>query len=427
MVDNGQYQGYLKGLREIGFSSENFFALREEIKRKSRILLLLSIIWLTIIGSLIVEIFYIAGVGALPSFLLLIFLYSVLVFQISILANKGLFKRLFNASKDFTKSLFLNIIISGLSLLPLAHIGNFAIIYLPIPVFILATINTKLMTDIVDRNPTGFVANILRAREVDLNDQKENLAYQLYDSLRMSYSLPASKTQLKIVDWPMINAMTVSGSGGDNLIILTRGAVEKLEYHELENVLAHEFSHIVNRDSELMTKLVIISGVALVLAWYLAFYLPNVLSNRSSGRRDDSDVDVLAIIISIVGIVFYILTPFIMSKIISETSKLREYLADMNAVRKTNYPPGMINALIKVAYDKSSKLTNKNEILGNIKAFFTSLRGYQRNRVPYSVKPLLFYSEIDSHPKIWQRIYLICWSTKTPLPPQFYDLKKRNI
>jgi len=406
MVMNKKDQKDLKGLKEIGFSSTNFFTLKAEIEFKSRLVRTLSVIWLTIIGSFIVGLLYIATGELGAAFSLLLLLYLYLIIETSIKTAR----KIFDTVGDLMKFIFLNTFIVGPFLLFLMLIGPLAIIFLPIPIFISTAINTGLLTGMVNRNPTGFVANILKAREPNLNDQKERLAYQLYDALRIGYGLPADKTQLKIVDWPIINAMAVSGSKGDNLIILTKGAVEKLEYHELENVLAHEFAHIANKDSELMTRFAIASGVALILAWYLAFYLPQILlGSGSSGRRKEGGGLVfLAIIAFIVGIIFYIATPFIMSKLASRASKLREYLADMTAVRKTNYPPGLISALVKVAYENSSEFIKKN-------------------RIPENIQALLFDTEIETHPRVWQRIYLICESTKAPLPPQFYELKEKNI
>jgi len=86
-----------------------------------------------------------------------------------------------------------------------------------------------------------------------------------------------------------------------------------------------------------------------------------------------------------------------MSKLIFKSSKLREHLADITAVRRTNYPPRMINALVKVVYESSKDFIKKNKIPENIQAPF-------------------FDIEIETHPRVWQKIYLICETTKTPLP-----------
>jgi len=389
----------------LGFSSKDFCNLKSEIERKSRILLLFSILWLAIANLLILNIIYIVLEGdMIIPLVLLVFIYIFITIEIlqvlkgirTIILIIGIFLILF---------VMLFILPIFYSILASSAIFLFSIVSLLISSIFVYSISFTARDD-----PGNFLSSIINARPPNLKDQKEYIAYQLFDALRTGFGL-SNKVELKIVDWPIINAMAVSGSDGRSVIILTRGAIEKLDYHELENVLAHEFSHIINKDSEFITKFAIVSAAVLILAWFMVYVLPRVMlaSSRSrSSRKSGKYLLILVIISVIIGLLMYVITPIVMSRLISKASKLREHLADITAVRKTNYPPGMISALIKVAYESSKEFIRKNKI-------------------PENLQILFFDTEIETHPKVWQRIHLICEMTKTPLPKEFYELKEKNI
>ncbi|RDD52248.1 hypothetical protein BA065_02695 [Nanoarchaeota archaeon NZ13-N] len=394
-------------VENLGFSSKDFFNLKSEIERKSKILLLFSIIWLTLINFLIANITYIALDEELGvSLFLMIFIYIIMTILV-LTELPGI------RAADLIVGIFLFLFVV-IFILPIFYniLASFPFLMLFIISLLISITFVYSMSSSAEGDPGNFLASIIHARPSNLKDPKEYMAYQLFDALRIGFGL-SNKVELKIVDWPIINAMTVSGSDGRSMIILTKGAIEKLDYHELENVLAHEFSHIINKDSEFMTKFAIVSAAVLVLAWFMAYVLPRIIFKRS-GRGSDRDrkgegyLFILALISLVVGLLLYIITPIIMSKLISRASKLREHLADIAAVRKTNYPPGMINALMKVAYESSEDFI-------------------RRNKIPENIQALFFDTEIETHPRVWQRIYLICETTKTPLPPQFYELKSKNI
>jgi len=394
-------------VENLGFSSKDFFNLKSEIERKSKILFLFSIVWLTLVNFLIAYIIYIVIDEVLwGSLFLIIFIYIIITISI-LIELPGI------RAEDFIVGMVLFLLVV-LFILPIFYgiLASLPILMLFIISLLISITFVYSMSSSAEGDPGNFLVSIIHARPPNLKDPKENTAYQLFDALRIGFGL-SNKVELKIVDWPIINAMTVSGSNGKSMIILTRGAIEKLDYHELENVLAHEFSHIINKDSEFMTKFAIVSAAVLILAWFMAYVLPRILfegSKRKSSRsrKGEGYLFILAVISLVVGLLIYIITPIIMSKLISKASKLREHLADITAVRKTNYPPGMISALIIVAYESSEEFIKKNKIPENIQALF-------------------FDTEIETHPRVWQRIYLICEITKTPLPPQFYELKEKNI
>jgi heat shock protein HtpX len=135
-----------------------------------------------------------------------------------------------------------------------------------------------------------------------------------------------------------MNAFASGLGAGSYAITVTRGLVEALTRDELEAVLGHELTHIINRD----VRLLIVTVVFVGMISFIAQMLWRSLSWGRSGRRDRSPLIAIAAIAMGVGYVLALVLRFALSR-------TREYLADAGSVALTKNPEAMISALRKIA------------------------------------------------------------------------------
>ncbi len=176
-----------------------------------------------------------------------------------------------------------------------------------------------------------------------LNHEQNPEILHLVENLCITAGLPLPKIYL--IDEPAINAFATGRNKEHATIALTRGAVEKLNRAELEGVIAHELSHIGNKDILLSTVVVVLVGfIALISHWFLRF-------SFFGGRRgrDNEGGSYLAI----AGIILAILSPLAATLIQLAISRKREYLADADGALLTRYPEGLASALEKIAQDQT--------------------------------------------------------------------------
>lgn len=172
-------------------------------------------------------------------------------------------------------------------------------------------------------------------------DRKENMrVYNLTENLCMSIGMQMPK--LFIIDSPVLNAFASGIDKRSFSVTLTSGIIEKLDDKELEGVIAHELSHIRNKDVRLLIISIIFVGI---FAFIVDMLFRSVL-HGSSRRRKDKDMDGRVILIALlIAVVVYILS--ILFKF--ALSRRREYLADAGAVELTRNPHALANALRKIS------------------------------------------------------------------------------
>ncbi len=174
--------------------------------------------------------------------------------------------------------------------------------------------------------------------------------YRMVENLCITAGLPLPG--IYIIESDQINAFATGRNPEHAAVAVTRGALTKLENEELEGVLAHELSHIGNRDILVSTVVVVLAGVIAMLA---------DISLRASlfgGRSRDDDR--AGGVLMIVGIVVALLAPFASTMIHMAVSRKREYLADASGALLTRYPAGLANALGKIQLDGSPLRTAHN-------------------------------------------------------------------
>ena len=141
------------------------------------------------------------------------------------------------------------------------------------------------------------------------------------------------------------NAFATGRDPEHSIICVTKGLLEKLDYYELEGVIAHELSHIKNYDIRLSAVISVMVGFVIMLSDIFTrkiFY----------GSHRDDDRDNGNALLMIIGLVFLIISPIVSQLIQLAVSRRREYLADATAVSFTRNPDGLISALQKISGDQ---------------------------------------------------------------------------
>lgn len=177
----------------------------------------------------------------------------------------------------------------------------------------------------------------------------------ILDSLVISAGLP-EKPQLYVIEDAQPNAFATGRNPKHAVICVTTGLLEKLDYYELEGVLAHEMSHIKNYDILLSAVVSVMVGFIVILSdWFtrISFY------GGRRGRDRDNDNNGNAIIM-LIGLIFLILAPIFGQLMQLAISRKREFLADATAIEFTRNPDGLISALEKISADPNElKVANK--------------------------------------------------------------------
>ena len=181
------------------------------------------------------------------------------------------------------------------------------------------------------------------ARPVGTDEQLE--LRNIVETLGIGLGIPTPKIYL--IDDSAPNAFATGRDPKHASIAVTTGLLDKLDRQELEGVIAHELSHVGNRDIRVMLLVTVMVGtIALLSDWLLQSMFWGGGRDRGRDRGGGGGL------ILIVGLVLAILTPFIAAIVQMAVSRQREYLADASGALLTRYPPGLANALRKISADR---------------------------------------------------------------------------
>ena len=170
------------------------------------------------------------------------------------------------------------------------------------------------------------------AQYPDLNNVVENLA--------ITAGLP--KPKVYVINDPAPNAFATGRNATHAALAVTSGLLAMMDRSELEGVVAHELSHVGNRDMVVSTVAVVLVGIVTLAA---DFFLRSSFffgGNRDNNRNGNNPI------VAIIAIVFIILAPILATLIQLAISRKREFLADASGALLTRYPEGLANALRKI-------------------------------------------------------------------------------
>jgi len=151
------------------------------------------------------------------------------------------------------------------------------------------------------------------------------------------------KPRVFIINDPAPNAFATGRDEKHATVAVTTGLLSIMERSELEGVLAHELSHVKNRDTLVMTVVVVLLGFITLLS---DFFLRSMLygNHNGGGERDGR----MQLILIVVGFALAIFSPIIAQLIQFAISRKREFLADASGALLTRYPEGLASALKKI-------------------------------------------------------------------------------
>jgi len=182
-----------------------------------------------------------------------------------------------------------------------------------------------------------------RAKEV--TPQEEPRLHNVVEGLCLAAGIP--KPRVYVVPEHAPNAFATGRDPEHSSIAVTQGLLDIMNRVELEGVVAHELSHVRDRDILVGTVVATLVGtVVLVSEFFLRWFWWGGMGGR---RGDDRNGGGLEIIFFVIGLVLLILAPIIGQIIKFAVSRRREYLADAEGAMLTRYPPGLAAALKKVA------------------------------------------------------------------------------
>jgi len=194
-----------------------------------------------------------------------------------------------------------------------------------------------------------IVLAMARAKKIEKKDYPE--LFRIVENLSLAAGLPTPQIYLIEEDQP--NAFATGRDEKHAVVAVTRGLLERLEKPELEGVIAHELSHIRNKDMLLQTIVVVLVGIVAILSDLF------LRMSYWGGIRKREERDSLSAILAVFGLVAAILAPLAATLIQLAISRKREFLADATGALLTRYPEGLARALEKIsAYPRSMKIAS---------------------------------------------------------------------
>src|SRR3954464_12873202 len=187
--------------------------------------------------------------------------------------------------------------------------------------------------------------------------------HAMIERLCIQADLP--KPRIAVADNKMPNAFAMGRSQKNAVVCATTGIMEALEPHELEGVMAHELTHVKNRDVLIMTIASFFATIASMIT-QIGFWF-------GGGFGDDDDGAPAFIVILLVSFIVYVVSFFLMLAL----SRYREYSADRGAALITGRPSALSSALVKIANNMQRVPDQDLRTVGKMNAFFI---------VPTSVK-----------------------------------------
>jgi len=222
----------------------------------------------------------------------------------------------------------------------------FGDVYAAVPSIVLALVISCVMALIGYYTGPSAVLALSGARPIAKEDDPQ--LYNIVEELSLASGLPVPA--LYMIDSGAMNAFATGRDPHHAAVAVTRGLRERLNREELQGVIAHELSHVLDFDIRFMTLMAVLVGVVVLLSdiGLRSMFWGGGRRSRDSGGRGSNP---LAIILVIVAILCAILAPIFAKLIQLAVSRQREFLADASAARMTRYPEGLASALEALAAD----------------------------------------------------------------------------
>jgi heat shock protein HtpX len=256
--------------------------------------------------------------------------------------------------KNVRKSVLL-ILIFFLMMLFFGLVIDFMFNIFPIFTAIFGSIATiQLLVSLISGK--NIVLHSVNARPLRLNNIEEKQLKNIVEELSIAAGLPKPPDIYVIDDDSVINAFATGLKKEDGVICVTSGLLKNLNREETSGVIAHELSHIINRDILIMTLISALLGAVVIIQIFAVRALWGYLrfgGRRGSrkGKEGNSTAAILAFLAAVAGLATVF--SFLGRLSLFAVSRTREFFADARGVELTRNPSGLANALRKIA--KNSK------------------------------------------------------------------------
>lgn len=183
-------------------------------------------------------------------------------------------------------------------------------------------------------------------------EEENKKLINILDGLMISSGLKA-RPKLYVMESNQPNAFATGRNPEHSVICVTTGLLEKLEYYELEGVVAHELGHIKNYDIRLSAIVTVMVGLVVMLADFCTRFMFFGGASRDEDNKGNP-------ILLVIGLICLILAPIFGKLMQLAISRKREFMADATAVEFTRNPEGLISALQKLDADPNELKTANN-------------------------------------------------------------------
>jgi len=248
----------------------------------------------------------------------------------------------------------------------------------------------------------SLVLNSVGAKPVNLNELEEKQLKNIVEEISLAAGLTVVP-KVYVMEDENINAFATGFKQQDNAVCVTRGLLKNLNREETEGVVAHEVSHILNKDTLLMTTISAILGTMVLVqlfAWralkFMAWSGSGRSTSKKKGKGDSTAYILLALLVIALAATLF---SFIGRITIFAVSRAREYLADAKAVELTRNPKGLSGALRKIAKTQKAKQKVKGATVATAHLFISD--PLKRN---INNKEGFFADLFSTHPPIHKRI-----------------------
>jgi len=196
---------------------------------------------------------------------------------------------------------------------------------------------------------TSMINSATDSKPLSRNENKR--VYNLVENLCISTGMTTPK--INIIPDDSLNAFASGLNSKTFSISLSRGIIDKLNDEELEAVIAHELTHIRNRDVRLLIISIIFVGIFAFVSQ--AIFRSMQFGRIGRGKKDGSAAIIIALLLALVGLLISSLFRFALSR-------KREYLADAGSAELTHHPLALASALRKIAVDPTIEAVKRKDV-----------------------------------------------------------------
>jgi heat shock protein HtpX len=200
------------------------------------------------------------------------------------------------------------------------------------------------------------------ARAKEVTPQEQPRLHNVVEGLAIAAGIP--KPRVYVVPEQAPNAFATGRNPEHSSVAVTQGLLDTMNRVELEGVIGHELSHVVDRDILVGTVVATLAGAVILLSEFFtrAFWWGGIRGRRGSDRGGGGFEAVLFA----VGIVLLVLAPIFAQIIRFAVSRQREYLADAQGAMLTRYPPGLASALRKIGAASAIPMRSANNATAHL-------------------------------------------------------------